>query len=61
MTDLGLQQLLHGCEHVYTDVELQKKLEHAAAQGRQLRVKLGMDPTAPDIHLGNSVVLRKMR
>ncbi|MFQ5807796.1 MAG: tyrosine--tRNA ligase, partial [Phycisphaerae bacterium] len=61
MSDLGIEQLLHGCEHVYTDVELQQKLEKAAASGKPLRVKLGMDPTAPDIHLGHSVVLRKLR
>jgi tyrosyl-tRNA synthetase len=61
MSDLGLAQLLEGCEHVYTDVELQQKLEKSAKEGRPLRVKLGMDPTAPDIHLGHSVVLRKLR
>ncbi|MEP0848694.1 MAG: tyrosine--tRNA ligase [Phycisphaerae bacterium] len=61
MSDLGLRELLCGCEHVYTDVELEHKLRSAAAAGRPLRVKLGMDPTAPDIHLGHSVVLRKMR
>lgn len=61
MSDLGLERLLHGCEHVYTDVELKHKLERAAREKRQLRVKLGMDPTAPDIHLGHCVVLRKLR
>jgi tyrosyl-tRNA synthetase len=61
MSDLGFEQLMYGCEHVYTDVELQQKLEKSAATGKPLRVKLGMDPTAPDIHLGHSVVLRKLR
>jgi len=61
MSDLGLQRLLDPCERVYTDVELQRKLERAAKEGRPLRVKLGMDPTAPDIHLGHSVVLRELR
>lgn len=61
MSDLGLKRLLRGCEHVYTDVELESKLRAAAAAGRPLRVKLGMDPTAPDIHLGHTVVLRKLR
>ncbi len=61
MSTPGLEQLLRGCQHVYTDVELRHKLDKAAAAGWQLRVKLGMDPTAPDIHLGHSVVLRKMR
>ncbi|MBL8877724.1 MAG: tyrosine--tRNA ligase [Phycisphaerales bacterium] len=61
MSDLGLSELLRGCEHVYTDAELRHKLESAARQKRQLRIKLGMDPTAPDVHLGHSVVLSKMR
>jgi tyrosyl-tRNA synthetase len=41
--------------------EFQRKLEAAAAAGRPLRVKLGIDPTAPDIHLGHTVVLQKLR
>lgn len=40
---------------------LAERLEQAAAAGRPLRVKLGVDPTAPDIHLGHTVVLRKLR
>ncbi|HVP02541.1 MAG TPA: tyrosine--tRNA ligase [Solirubrobacteraceae bacterium] len=40
---------------------LEHKLQEAAAQGRPLRVKLGLDPTAPDIHLGHTVVLQKLR
>jgi tyrosyl-tRNA synthetase len=40
---------------------LAEKLRTAEAQGRRLRVKLGIDPTAPDIHLGHAVVLRKLR
>jgi tyrosyl-tRNA synthetase len=40
---------------------LARKLEQAAAAGRPLRVKLGLDPTAPDIHLGHTVVLQKLR
>ena len=40
---------------------LAERLEQAAREGRPLRVKLGIDPTAPDIHLGHSVVLRKLR
>ena len=61
MSDLGFEQLLEPCERVYTDVELQHKLDRAAKDGRPLRVKLGMDPTAPDIHLGHSIVLRELR
>ena len=40
---------------------LEAKLARAAGEGRPLRVKLGIDPTAPDIHLGHTVVLRKLR
>ncbi|MBI5863518.1 MAG: tyrosine--tRNA ligase [Planctomycetes bacterium] len=61
MSDLGLEILLAGCEHVYSDVELKHKLTKSARDSRPLRVKLGMDPTAPDIHFGHSVVLRKLR
>jgi tyrosyl-tRNA synthetase len=40
---------------------IERKLEEAAREGRQLRAKLGLDPTAPDIHLGHTVVLGKLR
>jgi tyrosyl-tRNA synthetase len=40
---------------------LEARLEAAAREGRQLRAKLGLDPTAPDIHLGHTVVLQKLR
>jgi len=40
---------------------LEAKLEAVAREGRQLRAKLGMDPTAPDVHLGHTVVLQKLR
>ncbi len=53
--------LSRGCEGLYTERELTERLTEASAAGRPLRVKLGMDPTAPDIHLGHTVVLRKMR
>jgi tyrosyl-tRNA synthetase len=55
--DEQLDLLAQGCESVVTRDELKKKLE----QGRPLRAKLGCDPTAPDLHLGHSVVLRKLR
>ena len=53
--------LMHGCDAVYTERALGERLETAAKSARPLRVKLGMDPTAPDIHLGHSVQLRKLR
>lgn len=46
----------------HTDVsEIRKKLTDAKKEGRPLRIKLGLDPSAPDIHIGHSVVLRKIR
>jgi tyrosyl-tRNA synthetase len=52
-----LDQLRRGAEAIHTEDELRKKL----GSDRQLRIKLGMDPTAPDIHLGHAVTLRKLR
>ncbi len=53
--------LKRGTVEVFREDELAQRLAIAAKEGRQLRVKLGMDPTAPDIHLGHTVVLRKLR
>ncbi|MBM4042209.1 MAG: tyrosine--tRNA ligase [Planctomycetes bacterium] len=46
---------------IVTEDELRRKLERSLADREPLRVKLGVDPTAPDIHLGHTVVLRKLR
>jgi len=56
-----LEQLKCGTVEIYSENELAERLAEAAKAKRQLRVKLGMDPTAPDIHLGHTVVMRKMR
>ncbi len=56
-----LEYLTKGTVDVIPVEELKKKLEMSAATGRKLRVKLGCDPTAPDLHLGHSVVIRKMK
>jgi len=56
-----VQRLKRGTVEVFTEAELARKLAAAAKAGSQLRVKLGLDPTSPDIHLGHTVVLRKMR
>ena len=56
-----LQLLLRGCDKVYTPDELAARLTASAQSKQPMRVKLGLDPTAPDIHLGHTVVLRKMR
>ncbi|MCX6969820.1 MAG: tyrosine--tRNA ligase [Verrucomicrobia bacterium] len=52
-----LSTLIRGCAKIHSEAELQTKL----ALGRPLRIKLGVDPTAPDIHLGHGVVLSKLR
>ena len=56
-----VQSLKRGTVEIFTETELAQKLADAANKGRQLRIKLGLDPTSPDIHLGHTVVLRKMR
>ncbi len=56
-----IQLLKRGTVEIYSEAELAEKLTEAAKSPRQLRIKLGLDPTSPDIHLGHTVVLRKMR
>ncbi len=53
--------LARGTTEIVPLPELRAKLERAAKEGRPLQIKLGLDPTAPDIHLGFAVVLRKLR
>ena len=52
---------LRGCEELIPEEEWLKKLARSEATGAPLRIKLGLDPTAPDIHIGHTVVLNKMR
>ena len=52
---------LRGCEELIPESEWIKKLARSEATGVPLRIKLGLDPTAPDIHIGHTVVLNKMR
>ena len=52
---------LRGCDELIPQDEWVKKLARSEATGKPLRIKLGLDPTAPDIHLGHTVVLNKMR
>jgi tyrosyl-tRNA synthetase len=56
-----VNQLKRGVVELFTEQELAQRLADAAGAGRPLRIKLGLDPTSPDIHLGHTVVLRKMR
>jgi tyrosyl-tRNA synthetase len=59
MSDIDdqLRLLKRGCDELIVEAELREKLK----SGRRLRVKLGMDPTAPDLHLGHTVVINKLR
>ncbi|GMV48015.1 MAG: tyrosine--tRNA ligase [Pseudomonadota bacterium] len=50
-----------GCEELLPEAEWIAKLARAQATGQPLRIKLGLDPTAPDIHIGHTVVLNKLR
>ncbi|MFX5530405.1 tyrosine--tRNA ligase, partial [Acinetobacter baumannii] len=54
MTKRGIDELL-------IESEFAQKLARAEQSGQPLRIKLGLDPTAPDLHLGHTVVLNKMR
>ena len=59
--DEQLAYLTKGAEETIRVEELRAKLERSARTGKPLRVKVGFDPTAPDIHLGHTVVIRKMK
>jgi tyrosyl-tRNA synthetase len=59
--DEQLTYLKKGSAEIVRESELRAKLEKSRATGKPLRVKLGMDPTAPDLHLGHTVVLRKLK
>jgi tyrosyl-tRNA synthetase len=56
-----LTYLKKGSAEIIREADLRAKLEKSRAAGKPLRVKLGMDPTAPDLHLGHTVVLRKLK
>src|SRR3970282_1551471 len=59
MTDVteALARIKRGCDELIVEEELLRKLK----TGRALRIKLGLDPTAPDLHLGHTVVINKLR
>jgi tyrosyl-tRNA synthetase len=59
--DEQLAYIRKGSAEIIRESELRTKLEKSRASGKPLRVKLGMDPTAPDLHLGHTVVLRKLK
>ena len=53
----ALALIKRGCDELIVEEEMLRKLK----SGRRLRVKLGLDPTAPDLHLGHTVVINKLR
>src|SRR3970282_2714416 len=59
MTDVteALARIKRGCDELLVEEDLVRKLK----TGRALRIKLGLDPTAPDLHLGHTVVINKLR
>jgi tyrosyl-tRNA synthetase len=59
--DEQLTALRKGAAEIIPEEELRAKLERSRISGKPLRVKLGVDPTAPDLHLGHTVVLRKLK
>ena len=59
--DDQLAVLMRGVADLVPEDELRKKLEHSRTTDTPLRVKLGCDPSRPDLHLGHTVVLRKLR
>ena len=59
--DEQLAYLKKGAAEIVKESELRAKLERSLASGKPLRVKAGFDPTAPDLHLGHTVLLRKLK
>lgn len=57
----ALEQTKRGCEELIVESDWVQKLARSMATQTPLRIKLGLDPTAPDIHLGHTVVLNKLR
>ncbi|MGI6129209.1 MAG: tyrosine--tRNA ligase, partial [bacterium] len=61
MLDQQMEVFLRGTSEVISEQELREKIRRADREGRPLRIKLGVDPSAPEIHLGHTVPLRKLR
>ena len=59
--DEQLAYLKKGAAEIVKESELRSKLERSLASGKPLKVKAGFDPTAPDLHLGHTVLLRKLK
>jgi tyrosyl-tRNA synthetase len=59
--DEQLALIKQGCHEIIREEELKARLEKASAGGQPLRVKAGFDPTAPDLHLGHTVLIQKLK
>lgn len=59
--EADLRIVTRGCDELLVESEFAQKMARSRQTGQPLRIKLGLDPTAPDIHLGHTVVLNKMR
>src|SRR3954462_11093302 len=59
--DEQLAYIKKGSAEIIREAELREKLEKSRAAGKPLRVKAGFDPTAPDLHLGHTVLIRKLK
>src|SRR5512140_1134472 len=59
--DEQLQYLKKGAMQIVSEDELKARLEQSAKTGKPLRVKAGFDPTSPDLHLGHTVLIRKLK
>ena len=59
--DAQMARIRRGAAEIVVEAELRAKLERSSLAGSPLKVKLGLDPTAPDLHLGHTVVLQKLR
>ena len=59
--DEQLRLIKRGVAEIFPEEEMRQRLEQSFRSGRPLRVKLGIDPTTPDLHLGHTVVLNKLR
>ncbi|MFA6350506.1 MAG: tyrosine--tRNA ligase, partial [Candidatus Omnitrophota bacterium] len=58
--DKQLEVIKRGAVEIISEKELRDKLFRSLKEGRPLKIKAGFDPTAPDLHLGHTVLLRKL-
>src|SRR5512146_464096 len=59
--DSQMELLKRGAAEIISEDDLKRKLERSAKEGKPLRIKAGFDPTAPDLHLGHTVLIQKLK